>query len=180
MQLAIDGVPPPTLGEAGGYRCIAADPPWQERGGGGRGAQEHYPLLSTPDIIATMLRAPCWRPAGDSHLWLWVTNNFLADGLLVMQALGYRYVTNAVWAKDRQGLGQYLRGQHELLLFGVRGQLPAVVAAPSLISAPRRAHSEKPVESYRLIETVSPAPRLEMFARQRREGWDAMGNEVET
>lgn len=168
----------PAVDDAGGYRCILADPPWEERGGGRRGAQEHYPLLKTPDVIRVMLTAPCWRPARAAHLWLWVTNNFLEDGLLVMHALGFRYVTNACWAKDRFGLGQYLRGQHELLLFGVRGSLSAVESAPSLITAPRTRHSEKPSASYVLAETVSPGPRLEMFSRRHRAGWDVWGNEV--
>lgn len=161
-----------------GYRCILADPPWEERGGGGRGAQEHYPLLKTPDVIRVMVSATCWRPARAAHLWLWVTNNFLEDGLLVMRALGFRYVTNAVWVKDKFGLGQYLRGQHELLLFGVRGSLPALEAVPSVIVAPRTRHSEKPEESYRVVEKVSPGARLEMFSRRARSGWDAWGNEV--
>ena len=75
------------------YRCIVADPPWNERGGGKikRGADRHYPLMKTPDI-ACMLLAPAWRPAESCHLWLWVTDNFLPDGLLVMDALGFRYV----------------------------------------------------------------------------------------
>jgi len=60
----------PTVDEAGGYRCILADPPWEERGGGGRGAQEHYPLLKTPDVIRVMVSAPCWQPARGAHLWL--------------------------------------------------------------------------------------------------------------
>ncbi|PCC73126.1 N6-adenosine-specific RNA methylase IME4 [Nannocystis exedens] len=178
MQLVIGAVPGPTVKDAGGFRCIAADPPWLEQGGGGRGAQEHYPLLSTPAIIETMLRAPCWTPAPSCHLWLWVTNNFLPDGLHVMQALGFRYVSNMAWAKDKVGLGQYLRGQHELVLFGVRGQLPAQAPVPSLLVAPRRAHSQKPPEAFERFEAVSPGPRLEMFARERRSGWEPWGNEL--
>jgi len=170
------------------YACIAADPPWAERGGGKikRGADRHYPLLSTPQIIQVMLSAPAWRPADNAHLWLWVTNNFLADGLHVMQALGFRYVTNMVWTKIkadgtvRIGLGQYLRGAHELCLFGVRGRLSAVTRkVPSAFLAPRAAHSAKPDEAYAAIQGVSPGPRLEMFARAPREGWDVWGNEVD-
>lgn len=172
---------PPELGDR--YRCILADPPWAETGGGKikRGADRHYPVLATPEIIRVMLTAPAWRPAADCHLWLWVTNNFLEHGLLVMRALGFRYVTNVVWAKRRFGLGQYARGQHELMLFGVRGRLPAIRKTRSLLGGdllPRREHSRKPDEQYEAIETVSPGPRVEFFARRPRADWDVWGNEV--
>jgi N6-adenosine-specific RNA methylase IME4 len=164
------------------YRCILADPPWLERGGGKikRGADRHYPLMHTPEIAKMMFRSGVWAPAADCHLWLWVTNNFLRHGLGLMETLGFRYVTNAVWVKDCMGLGQYLRGQHELLLFGVRGRLPSQSRSQStLIRAPRREHSRKPDEAYEVIEAVSPGPRLEMFARTKRPGWDAWGMETE-
>jgi len=169
------------------YKCLLADPPWTETGGGKikRGADRHYPLLKTHEIIEVMLSAPQWRPdPSGAHLWLWVTNNYLEDGLFVMKALGFRYVTNAVWAKTRMGLGQYLRGQHELLLFGVRGRQPAMIRnRPTLIGKkllPRTEHSRKPDEAHAMIEAVSPGPRVEFFARRPREGWDAFGNEVES
>lgn len=118
-------------------------------------------------------------PDENAHLYLWVTNNFLKDGLWVMEQLGFRYVTMLTWAKDRIGLGQYFRGQTEQLLFGVRGRLPAQVRTQTtLITAPRRKHSEKPDRAFEVIEAVSPGPRLEMFARTQRPGWDAWGNEV--
>lgn len=161
-----------------GYQCIVADPPWWESGGGGRGAQNHYPLLRTPDIIRVMYQSGTWRPASNAHLWLWATNNFLEDGLFVMRALGFRYITNFAWAKDRIGIGQYSRGQHELLLFGVRGRLPAVRKMSTLIKGVRERHSAKPEQSYVTIEATSPGPRLEMFAREPRAGWDVWGNEV--
>jgi N6-adenosine-specific RNA methylase IME4 len=113
---------------------------------------------------------------------MWVTNNFLRHGLSLMEWLGFRYVTNAAWAKDRFGLGQYLRGQHELCLFGVMGKLPALNRSQSTLIGggllPRRKHSQKPSESHDLFEAVSPGPRLEMFAREHRPGWDVWGNEV--
>lgn len=168
------------------YACIAIDPPWNERGGGKckRGADRHYPLLKTPEIIAVVLQSPAWRPADNAHLWLWVTNNFLRDGLLLMESLGFRYVTNLAWLKQTDlgivqiGLGRYLRGSHELCLFGVRGRLAAESAAGSAVLARRGRHSRKPDEAYQTIERVSPGPRLEMFARDRRPGWDVWGNEV--
>lgn len=170
------------------YKTILADPPWNETGAGRikRGADKHYSLMKTADIIAYMKEIPL-DPSG-SHLYLWVTNNFLPDGLEVMKALGFRYVTNLVWVKDRFGLGQYFRGQHELLLFGVMGKVPykesdnptrSRCVIPSVIHAKRRKHSQKPDEQYPIIEATSYSPYLELFARQRREGWDAWGDELD-
>ncbi len=164
------------------FGTIVADPPWFERGGGKikRGADRHYPLLRTEEIVEVMLTAPCWRPAPNSHIYLWVTNNFLPDGLFLMRALGFRYVTNLVWAKDGAfGLGQYFRGQHELILFGVRGRQPALARnVGTLIRAAKGRHSEKPGALFEIAEHVSPPPRLEMFARQARPRWAIWGNEV--
>ena len=191
------------------YRCILADPPWPESGGGKikRGADRHYTLIKTKEeILRVMLqsefRVECvpslgiprhtkqaWMPDPEGcHIWLWVTNNYLPWGLWLMQALGFRYISNVAWVKAEQresmfkpqkpGLGQYLRGQHELLLFGVMERLKAESKGVTAIVAPRRKHSQKPTEAYELIERVSPSPRVEFFARVAREGWDAFGNEI--
>jgi N6-adenosine-specific RNA methylase IME4 len=199
------------------FSTIALDAPWQERGGGKikRGADRHYKVMKTDDIIETILSAPVWYPADDAHLYLWVTNNFLRDGLYVMESLGFRYVTNVVWDKQKlasekelkqlaalyeedpvaalailhdmqrrrqMGLGQYFRGVHELLLFGVRGQGYAVKtdsrSVRGGIAAPRQKHSEKPQAAYNLIEARSKGPYLEMFAREQRPGWTVWGDEV--
>jgi N6-adenosine-specific RNA methylase IME4 len=168
------------------YACIVADPPWNEQGGGKikRGADRHYPLLKAHEILEVMVQSPLWKPAPDAHLYLWVTNNFLPQGLQVMKSLGFRYVTNVAWMKNRQGLGQYFRGQHELCLFGVRiggrGTLYRTDnrSIPSVIQAPRGRHSAKPDLFYELVEARTEGPRLEMFARTAREGWDVWGNEV--
>ena len=164
------------------YRTILIDPPWNEQGGGKikRGADRHYPLLKTPDIIRTIYNSGVFNPDKDAHLYLWVTNNFLQDGLEVMKALGFRYITNLVWVKPSFGLGQYFRGQHELLLFGVKGRLASQATPkniPTLIEAPKNQHSSKPPKTYEYIEKTSPAPRLEMFARIKRHNWDVWGNE---
>lgn len=177
--------PDETVDDVGGYRCILADPPWNEKGGS-RGADKKYALLKTPDILRTMLQAPCWRPAENSHLWLWCTSNFLKDGIWLLEALGFRYVTSAVWVKPSIGIGQYLRLRHEPLLLGVRGRLHTQdLGVDSVIEEPRVrgedgkvVHSAKPDESYRRIERVSPGPYLEMFSRRNRPLWDAWGNEV--
>lgn len=171
------------------YACIAMDPPWAERGGGKikRGADRHYPLMTYAKIESTVLGAlggDCGklqreRVADDAHLWCWVTDNFLCDGLRLVNALGFRYVRTLCWFKRGGfGIGQYLRGQHELCLFGVRGKLPAARHdQPSAFIADRGRHSEKPQTAYRIIERVSPGPRIELFARAPRHGWDVWGNE---
>lgn len=168
------------------FKTILADPPWLERGGGKckRGADRHYPLMKRGDIFVAMLGDPLWRPAASCHLYLWVTNNFLVDGLWLMGRLGFRYVTNVCWHKMRNGksqigLGQYFRGSHELMLFGVKGDfMKPAKARPSVIIAERTKHSQKPEASYELIEASSPSPRIEFFARSLRDGWESMGNEL--
>jgi len=120
----------------------------------------------------------------NGHLYLWVTNNYIPAGLKVMESWGYRYVTNIVWVKNRFGLGQYFRGQHELCLFGVKGKLPYKTVdgkrqqCPTVIKADRTRHSEKPDEIYSVIERVSYPEYIELFARKRRKGWQSFGNEV--
>ena len=162
------------------------DPPWNERGGGKikRGADRHYDLLKTKDILKVILGCSYWGNIEEnSHLYLWTTNTFLPDALWLMDALDYRYVSNAVWVKPYMGLGQYFRGQHELLLFGTRGKRPteprtALRNIPSVVKAPKGEHSVKPEESYRLIEKRSKGPYLELFGRRAREDWTIWGKEA--
>ena len=174
------------------FRTLLADPPWNESGGGKikRGADRHYPLVKSRDLPRVIKDSGAFNPAPDAHLWLWATNTFLPDALALGSALGFDYKSNVCWAKMRDGrpqigIGQYLRGAHELLLFFTRGrgQSPDVWIGHrdvrSLIVAPRTRHSAKPVEAYELIERVSAAPRVELFARAPREGWSAWGNEIE-
>lgn len=161
------------------YTTVLADPPWPERGGGKikRGADRHYSLMSIQEIETFLRRVPY---ADNCHFYMWVTNNYLYDGLKILDHLGFRYITNIAWVKDRIGLGYYFRGQHELLLFADRGQVkPLCHKEPTVIQAKRRKHSQKPDEQYTKIEAVSPGPYLEVFAREKRDGWDVIGNEVD-
>jgi N6-adenosine-specific RNA methylase IME4 len=118
----------------------------------------------------------------DAMLFLWAPAPLLTDALNIMTAWGFEYVTCAVWVKDRFGMGVYVRQQHELFLIGKRGI--GIVPEPSMLSssvitAPRREHSRKPDEGYELIERIYPQlPRIELFARQARPGWDSWGNQV--
>lgn len=167
------------------YKTIYADPPWMERGGGKikRGADRHYQLMTTKAIM----ELPVSELADDNcHLYLWVTNNFLDDGLKVIDAWGFRYVTAITWVKDRIGLGQYYRGMTEHCLFATKGRLPYKIIdgrrqqGRTCIVAPKRGHSEKPDEMRQMIEAVSYAPMIELFARTKTPEWDAWGNEVES
>lgn len=165
------------------YHTIYADPPWIEHGGGGRGANVHYPLMKTKEIIAM---APMVQDLAEdnAHLYLWATNNFLRDALEVMDAWGFRYVTTITWMKDRIGLGQYFRGLTEHCLFGIRGKLPYKVIdgkrqqGKTGFFEEKREHSRKPVQMREMIEKVSYPPFIELFARERFDGWDAWGNEI--
>lgn len=181
------------------FRCISIDPPWPESGGGRikRGADRHYNLLKSPhDILAAIYQSDVWGVAlhpqekvvvgpnrDGCHLWLWATNNYLEDGLFIMKALGFRYVNKLTWGKMKngkiqKGIGQYFFGSDEVCLFGVMGRLARKERVPSLLLAERDQHSRKPAEAYKMMETVSPGPRLEMFARGPRKGWTTWGDQA--
>lgn len=172
---------------------VLMDPPWLERGGGKikRGADRHYPLVSTPELPVVIRSCDHWdRLADDAHCYMWVTNNFLTDGLWLLEQLGFRYVTNLVWVKKQFGIGYYFRGMHELVLFGVRGNTVftegtwTTVLGDGPIDHPRdehgkRIHSRKPEQLHELIEQASPGKWLEIFAREARPGWLTWGNQLE-
>ena len=175
------------------FRTILMDPPWYESpfnnvhtyGGGKvkRGVDKHYPLIKHSDMLPTITNAINGKGSihDDAHCYIWVTNNFLKDGLELMEQLGFRYITNITWVKDRFGLGQYFRSQHELMLFGVRGKFyrNGTPECSTVIQAKRTKHSRKPVEAYKQIESISSGPYLELFARNLREGWISWGNEID-
>ncbi len=168
------------------FQTVLLDPAWYERGGGKikRGADRHYPILKTPQIIEVVYGCEYWKHLADNcHMYMWVTNNFLEDGLFVMKALGFKYKTNFVWLKESFGLGQYFRGQHEICLFGTRGNKPTAPRTEaknvsSVLKAKKGSHSQKPLISYDLIENRSYGDYLEIFARSKREGWTSWGNEI--
>lgn len=166
------------------YQIIYADPPWPEYGGGKikRGADKHYKLMCVKDIASLPITEIA---AENSHLYLWVTNNYLPSGFQVMKKWGFTYKTTITWVKDRFGLGQYFRGQTEHCLFGVRGNIPYRIKdgkrqqGRTVINAPRLQHSKKPNEMRDMILKVSGnLQRIELFAREKFDGWDAWGDEV--
>lgn len=120
------------------------------------------------------------------HIYLWVTNNYLQAGLDCLKAWGFDYVTTITWIKDRQGLGQYYRGMTEHCLFGVtKKRLPYKLTPEGKrrqgvtgFFEPKTIHSRKPEKMRQMIESVSYEPRIELFARSERDGWDVWGNEV--
>ena len=166
------------------YKTIYADPPWQFQNRTGKVAPEHkrlnrYPTMKLEDII----RLPIGDVADEkSHLYLWVPNALLPEGLQVMEAWGFEYKTNLIWEKTRKdgepdgrGVGFYFRNVTEILLFGIKGEKNRTV---NLIRAMKKEHSRKPEEFIRLIEQCSNAPYLEVFARGDRESWDMWGNQA--
>jgi N6-adenosine-specific RNA methylase IME4 len=179
---------------AGGRRfaTILADPPWRFTNRTGKMAPEHrrlsrYGTLTLDEIAALPVAGIAAEPA---HLYLWVPNALLPEGLRVVEAWGFRYKSNLVWHKvrmdggsDGRGVGFYFRNVTELLLFGVRGRDARTLAAGrrqvNLLATRKREHSRKPDELYPIIEACSRAPRLELFARGVREGWATWGDQAD-
>jgi N6-adenosine-specific RNA methylase IME4 len=174
---------------AGGWSCVYADPPWRFTNRTGKVAPEHRRLDRYDTMTAAEIAA---LPVADvvsanAHLYLWVPNALLPEGLAVMQGWGFRYVSNLVWAKrrkdggpDGRGVGFYFRNVTELILFGVRGSMRTLEPGRrqvNMIETRKREHSRKPEEAYDLIEACSPGPYLEMFARYARPGWTSWGAE---
>ena len=173
------------------YKTIYADPPWQFQNRTGKVAPEHkrlnrYPTMKLEDIMKL--------PVGDvadekSHLYLWVPNALLPEGLQVMEAWGFEYKTNLIWEKTRKdgepdgrGVGFYFRNVTEILLFGIKGEKNRTLdpgrSQVNLIRALKKEHSRKPEEFIDLIEKCSNAPYLEVFARGNRDSWDMWGNQA--
>ncbi|MDI3315960.1 MAG: MT-A70 family methyltransferase [Mycobacterium sp.] len=190
LRAAPDTRPLPTT--AGGWKTVLADPPWRFINRTGKVAPEHRRLdrYSTLDIDAICSIPVSDVTAKDSHLYLWVPNALLPEGLRVLDAWGYRYVSNVIWAKrrkdggpDGRGVGFYFRNVTEIILFGVRGSmrtLPQARSQVNMIETRKREHSRKPDEQYLLIEACSPGPYLELFARHARPGWTVWGDEAAT
>ena len=171
------------------YSTILADPPWQFQNRTGKMAPEHKRLLRYPTMaVKEIMDLPVQEVAAErSHLYLWVPNALLAEGLRVMAAWGFTYKSNLIWYKvrkdggpDGRGVGFYFRNVTEMILFGVRGGMRTLQPGRrqvNLLSTQKREHSRKPDEIFDLIERCSPGPYLELFARFEREGWDQWGNE---
>ncbi len=174
----------------GKYATILADPPWRFSNRTCKMAPEHrrlsrYGTLTLEEIAALPVAETA---EARSHLYLWVPNALILEGLDVMRRWGFTYKTNLVWHKvrkdggpDGRGVGFYFRNVTELVLFGVRGSMRTLAPGRrqvNFLKTQKREHSRKPDEFYDIIERCSPGPYLEMFARSARPGWVSWGNEV--
>lgn len=175
------------------YNTIYADPPWQFQNRTGKVAPENkklmrYHTMSLDDIKAMPISEIADEKA---HLYLWVPNALLPEGLQVMESWGFEYKTNIVWEKvrkdggpDGRGVGFYFRNVTEILLFGIKKKSsPNRTLAPArsqvnIIRTMKREHSRKPDEIIPIIEACSQAPRIELFARGIRDGWEMWGDQA--
>jgi N6-adenosine-specific RNA methylase IME4 len=172
------------------FGTVLADPPWQFSNRTGKMAPEHRRLQRYPTMkLQEILELPIAQIAAEkSHLYLWVPNALVLEGLEVMKRWGFTYKTNIVWYKvrkdggpDGRGVGFYFRNVTELVLFGVRGKLRTLKPGRTqvnLLATRKREHSRKPDELYDIIQACSPGPYMELFARHERTGWTQWGNEV--
>ena len=176
---------------SGSFRTVLADPPWRFDNRTGKMAPEHrrllrYETMTTDEICELPVKGIVSDPA---HLYLWVPNALLPDGLKVMEAWGFKYKSNIVWHKlrkdgksDGRGVGFYFRNVTEVLLFGVRGKNARTLAPArtqmNYIGSRKREHSRKPDEQYSLIEACSAGPYVELFARGARANWSYWGNQA--
>ena len=177
------------------YTTIYADPPWQFSNRTGKIAPENkkngrYGTMTLDDIKEMPISEIC---EDNAHLYLWVPNALLIEGLEVLQEWGFTYKTHLIWEKvrkdgapDGRGVGFYFRNVTEVLLFGVRTKrkhdtfrtLQPGRSQVNLIRTMKREHSRKPDEFVKLIEACSPGPYIELFARGDRDGWDMWGNQA--
>jgi N6-adenosine-specific RNA methylase IME4 len=175
----------------GSFGTILADPPWRFNNNTGKVAPEHrrlkrYSTLSLDEIMAIPVNNVA---AENSHLYLWVPNALIDEGLRVMKSWGFKYKTNLIWYKirkdggpDGRGVGFYFRNVTEMVLFGVKGELRTLQPGRSQVNillSRKREHSRKPDQLYKIIETCSPGPYLELFARGSKKNWTTWGNESE-
>jgi N6-adenosine-specific RNA methylase IME4 len=174
------------------FRTVMADPPWRFQNSTGKVAPEHrrlsrYGTLALDEIKGLPVPKLCDDVA---HLYLWVPNALLPEGLAVLRAWGFAYKSNIVWHKvrkdggsDGRGVGFYFRNVTELILFGVKGKNARTLgpgrSQVNMIQTRKREHSRKPDEQYEIIEACSPGPYLELFGRGIRRGWSTWGNQAD-
>lgn len=181
----------------GPYRSIVVDPPWRygdKLPGGGRGAAKHYETMTVDEVA--QLPVPDLADT-DAHLYIWTTNAFMLDALVLTRRWGFSFKTIVTWVKTKKaavaipdamderdvamGMGHYFRGATEHVVFATRGRLPAGShSLKTVFFAPRLEHSRKPDVFYDMAAQMTPGPRLDMFARSSHSGYEAWGNEVQS
>jgi N6-adenosine-specific RNA methylase IME4 len=156
------------------WPVIVIDPPWPHDNIAIRDApEEHYPTMSIAELAEIEVPA-----ARNAHLYLWVTNSFLPEAFELMEDWGFTYKTTLTWVQPKMGLGTWFRNSTEHVLFGVRGRLSTRRNdVPTWFQADRTQHAAKPECFYDLVESCSPGPYLEIFARRHRAGWNTRANE---
>jgi N6-adenosine-specific RNA methylase IME4 len=173
--MAIVGFP------TGKFGLIYADPPWRYRnkhtGGNMKsGAKDKYPTMSLDEIKKLPVKSIAMKR---SALFLWTTVPILPKAFEVMYEWGFSYRTALFWDKKRFGLGYWFRGSVEVLLMGIKGNVPAFRSNKiNLIKAKSSKHSRKPYQFYEILERLNLEPKVELFARVNRPGWVAWGNEI--
>jgi len=165
------------------YDIIYADPPWEynfhrdikDRPNATHIIENQYPTMSL-DKIKNM-NIPAKK---NSVLFLWVTSPKLKEGIEVMDSWNFEYVTSIIWDKKVMGMGYWLRNSHEIILIGRRGKFPPPrIQKPSVFRFKKTKHSSKPKFFYSLIDEMFPNKnKIELFARDRREGWSSHGNQL--
>ena len=186
------------------YKTIVADPPWPYKSPGqigqtlehrpnrdkgiskeGAGSVARYGSMTMDELSKLSIEN---LAEDNAHLYLWTTNSFMEKAYPLARAWGFEPKTIITWTKTKKSngkpsmkMGYYYRGATEHCLFCVRGSLRlAGIAEPTAIFSPRISHSTKPDCFYDMVERQSPSPRLELFARRKRDGWDSWGNEVDS
>lgn len=160
------------------YRTILADPPWDINQRGRRGAANHYDLMTLDSIKAMPVADLCEE---DAHLYLWIPNGLLQEGLDVIKAWGFTFRSPIYWIKPRLLLGNFIRNASETCFYATHGKAQVKFhAQPNWLFAPQQDHSHKPEEQFAIIERLSDGPYLELFARRRQPGWDVWGNEIDS
>jgi len=164
------------------YKLILADPPWKyENGHTGRdmkhGVDDEYLTMSVEELKTFPISS---ISLDDSYLFMWVTSPLLPEGIEVFKSWGYEYKAALYWDKKTNGgLGHWLRGCVEICLIGKKGNVPPIRGQyPNIIRQKISSHSRKPDKLYEIIESTHINPKIELFAREKREGWDAWGNQV--
>jgi len=174
------------------FSTILADPPWRFQNRTGKMAPEHKRLYRYSSLdFNTIENLPVEKITNDrAHLYLWIPNALIYEGLNVMKSWGFTYKSNLIWYKvrkdggpDRRGVGFYFRNVTEIVLFGVKGKnvrtLPPGRRQENIIVQRKREHSRKPDELYKIIEDCSWKPRIELFSRNKRKDWLMWGNEID-
>ena len=165
------------------YRTIYADPPWNQKFSGKWKKHKSldqipYPVMTIREIeempISYISDVGC-------HLWLWTTNQFLRQGFDVMEKWGFKYLAPITWVKP-SGIGNWFVHRTQTLLFGYKDKCVFDMDRyrPTVLFANSSRHSKKPEEMRMLVEAISEKPRLELFAREKHDGWDVWGDEVES